>query len=119
MPCRAVYARVSKGKDWIRKLSCQLSRNPPGHCKKKKNKKKNKNRGLLRTKEETDCSDTNDEFDVNDDLVDKNCTWLAENNLSTFGKEDLCEYPYIASKCPKTCRMCDILDEETGLLEYD
>lgn len=140
---RGVYTRVATAVNWIHGIICQISRAPPTWCQrskrkksssKKKNKKSKHNnfRGLKSDgsglKEshialdsadaERSCADTQDTFYVNNDSVEKDCSWLA-SRIDKDEKDDnaLCDFAYVACKCPKTCGVCNIFDQETGLLD--
>jgi hypothetical protein len=112
-----VFAKVSGAKAWIDQTVCQESVKPPSKCSKKKKKRSRRLRPSDK-EDEVACSDTEDLFDVSDDVEDKDCAWLALNRHTTPSEEDLCDHPYIALKCPKTCQVCDLLNEKTGLLDY-
>ena len=111
----AVYSRVSSGYRWINKQVCKLSKSPPLSCKRRRgNSKKNKNKGyILRGRRQlrrgsgssssSRCVDTDELFDLGDIVLDRDCEWLASNR---FYEEDLCEYPHIRYRCPRTCDAC-------------
>lgn len=69
----------------------------------------------------TTCNDTDDTFFVDDDALERNCYWLRTQNHASgeVGDTSLCDFSYVAAKCPKTCQVCDIYDQVSGLLDLE
>lgn len=116
-----VFGKVSTAASWIERMICQLSQSPPASlCPKKKTRRRSNIRNLRKQSAEAEiesyCLDTSDLFDASNKIKGLDCRWLAYNNTRTT-QSDPCDFPFIASKCPKTCEVCGFFDKETGLLD--
>lgn len=103
-----VYMDTSASWRWIERTICRLSRRPPQYCYKYK-RRRGKARG--RQLRSQNCKDSDELFDVDDSIVDRDCHWLAANRFID-DDEDLCSLLHIADRCKSTCDFCQREDIE-------
>jgi hypothetical protein len=58
------------------------------------------------------CTDTDQEFFVNDSVGEQNCIWLGENQ---FYFSYLCKFVDVAAACKVTCDACQYFEPRSAL----